>query len=668
MNDLTNVQLSLRSGDEEIRRQALRELRGLALADTCGLLFKAMADDSWRVRKDAVDLFVASAPDETFIARLLELLRNGENAGLRNSAVEAIIKLRTKGAALLIKLSKDHDADVRKFVIDVMGAVGDAVFMPSLLSALSDPDVNVSAAAAEHLGLVGDPTVVPELIRCIVANQSQYFRFSALSALGRLASHMPMPPEIIALADQEILRKGVYECLGSIADESAAPVLLKGFLSRQRSSRRAAISSWYRIYSQASATVRLAMEENLRKLNGSEIMPALIESFDPAEPLLAEAVTALLGIMADMRGLTTLLEAFACERLSGLALSSLKRLGNTGLQAMLDMYQQVDDFSRCAICAVFGEMAYAQGCGTVRKALKDHSDMVRKSAIAAAAKLGMTDCIRPIASLLDDAGAELRSAVLSCLKAMAMTDPAEVREVARGFASSAIPDRRCDAAVLYGLLGDGDCLSLLAKDEYSSVREAAVIAIGKQEKAAGSGILLMTLVDEDPDVRIAAAEALGRAGCIEVLPQLIHALHDEDCWVQSAVLRSIVAINRDQSLPVLRDTFARADGLLMITCLEMLESLGDRESLNLVEQALDSNDLDVVSLAIGILVRQGGEWLEANAERLLGHHRPEVRAAFASHLAELPSVESRPVLTAVLEKEEDATVKELLQKLLDGLA
>lgn len=668
MNDLTNVEQSLRSGDEEIRRQALRSLKGLVLADTCGLLFMAMADDSWRVRKDAVDLFVVSEPDETFIARLLELLRNGENAGLRNSAVEAIVKLRTRGAPLLTRLAKDSDADVRKFVIDVMGTVGDTVFLPSLLEALSDPDVNVSAAAAEHLGQAGDSTVVPELIRCIIANKSQFFRFSALTALGRLASHIAMPQEIIALADQEILRKGVYECLGSIADESAAPVLLKGFLSRQRSSRRAAITSWYRIYSQTSATVRMAMEENLRNLNGNEVMPVLVESFDPAELLLAEAVTALLGIMADMRGLSTLLEAFASERLTGLALSSLKRLGTNGMRAMLDMFQQVDDVSRCAICAVFGEMAYAAGSGTVRQALKDHSDMVRKSAISAAAKLGMTDCIRPIAALLDDADAELRSVVLSCLQAMARIDLTEVQQVARGLASSASPDQRRDAAMLYGGLGDGDCLSLLAKDENAAVREAAVIAIGKQENSAGSGILLMALVDEDPDVRIAAAEALGRAGNANVLPSLTHAMHDEDCWVQSAVLRSIVFISREQALPVLRDTFATADGLLMITCLEMLESLGGGEALAMVEEALGNSDYDVMSLAVTILVRQGGEWLEANAERLLGHQRPEVRVAFARHFSELPAVKSRPVLTAVLEKEEDTIVREQLQKLLDGLA
>src|SRR6185369_6899374 len=187
-----------------------------------------MGDESWRVRKEAVEVFVSSDPGERMIDDLLELLRCEDNAGLRNSSAEAVTRLGERATAPLIRLVHDADAEVRKFVIDVMGGIGASAFIPSLLAALNDVDVNVAAAAAEHLGNLGDARVVQDLIRAIVLNNSDFFRFNALAAIGKLAVPAPVPEEIRQLAQQDLLRKAVYECLGSIADESAVPLLLEG--------------------------------------------------------------------------------------------------------------------------------------------------------------------------------------------------------------------------------------------------------------------------------------------------------------------------------------------------------------------------------------------------------------------------------------------------------
>ena len=113
------------------------------------IVFDAMADDSWRVRKEAVDLFVASAPDDNSIMAIAEQLHNEDNAGLRNSAAEVLIRLETRAAPALMQLVRDADAGVRKFAIDVMGTIGSTLFLPDLLLSLKDPDENVAAAAAE---------------------------------------------------------------------------------------------------------------------------------------------------------------------------------------------------------------------------------------------------------------------------------------------------------------------------------------------------------------------------------------------------------------------------------------------------------------------------------------------------------------------------------------
>ena len=73
---LSDIRDAVRSLDEETRRGALQSLRGRPLQETRELLFAAMGDESCRVRKEAVDVFVNADPDEGAIEALLELLRN----------------------------------------------------------------------------------------------------------------------------------------------------------------------------------------------------------------------------------------------------------------------------------------------------------------------------------------------------------------------------------------------------------------------------------------------------------------------------------------------------------------------------------------------------------------------------------------------------------------
>lgn len=668
MNSLPNIEKALHSQDEETRRGAIMALREQSLYDVRDLLFFAMGDESWRVRKEAVDVFVAMNPDEKSTELLLELLRNQENAGLRNSAAEAVGRIGSKASVPLMRLMEDQDEDVRKFVIDVMGIIGSPEFVPALLSALGDPDVNVASAAAEHLGNIGENVAVPSLIKSIIDNDSILFRFSALTALGKLTSQVSVPSEIVMLADQDILRKSVYECLGSIGDESVMPILMQGFLSRQKSSRNAAITGWYRIFSRSSATDRQAFQEALQRLSGSETIPALIDSFELQNAALAEAITVLLGIIGDIRGAKTLLSAFASERLSGSALASLKRLGSRGMDALLALYPQCDEIGRCAICTVVGDLAYRPGGMLIREALRDPSQQVRTAAVTAVGKLGLIDSITDMVGLLDDTDVDVRAAVRACLQVLARIDRLSIQDVARQLEGSELPEQRHEAVILYAALGDGDRLTLLVKDENAIVRQAAVTSIGKLHLSSVNSILLIALVDEDPDVRIAAAETLGEVGGTEVVSFLAHALNDEDCWVQCAALRSIARIDKPSALHAIQSIMSTAEGLLMITCLELLEAIGSHHAMELVERALDHDDRDVLSLAIAILARQGGEWIVSNADRLMSHPRLEVRSVWAAVLAELPPKQARDFLLQALKRDNNSSLKTYIQGLLEGIA
>lgn len=597
----------LSAADEEIRRRAVQNLRGHNLSESYPLLFLAMADDNWRVRKEAVEVFAESDPDDALIGELLELFRNEDNAGLRNSAAEAIVRVGDRAVEPLIRMAADRDADVRKFVIDTMGAIASPRFFPALHAALTDPDVNVAAAAAEQLGGMGDSTAVQDLINALIANGSLLFRFSALAALGKLEAHITVPDQIFALAGEDILRKGVYDCLGSIGDESACRILLDGFQVSQKSSRAAAAVSWYRIYLRAAEGVRHELESALRRLSGSELVFLLIELFPNAELRLGEALIGLFGIIGDLRAIPILLRACAEERYVAPALASLKRLGDAGLNALVALYPQADDVSRAVICTLVGEQLYRPGSAVIRGAVHDPSATVRSAAVGAAARLGLTECIYAIAGLYAGADRNMRTTVRTSLLVLAAADRDTVLAVTRHLGQSEQPDDRRESAMLYSALGDGEQLFLLAKDEDASVRQAAIHGLGTLKRAEHSDLIQVALADEAPDVRIAAAEALGALGSHDLLDVLIAALSDTDIWVQCAVLRNIDRIERERLFPLLEALFARADGILMLTCLELLEKIGSPPALELVATALAHPDADIVAAAAAILERRTHE-------------------------------------------------------------
>ncbi|KAB0669612.1 HEAT repeat domain-containing protein [Oryzomonas sagensis] len=663
-----DIRTALKSADEELRRAVIDSLRGRNLEDVGEFVFTAMGDGSWRVRKEAVNVFVAAEPSGHFIAELLELLRDEGNAGLRNSAAEAIVLLGARAALQLKTLAADPDAGVRKFVVDVMGGIGDVEFIPVLLAALYDSDVNVSAAAAEHLGTIGDAGVVPELLAAIAANENAFFRFSVLSALGKLGTPGPVPEEIKKLVGQDIFSKVLYDCLGSIGDHTAAPILLEGFLSSQKSARCAAVKAFNRILLRSGAMERQRLQGAVRRLSGGEVVPAFMELLEVEghDTALAEAVTNLLGVIGDPRAAVPLLAAYLTERLSSLALNALSALGPAGMDTLREIYPNADEKVCGAICTLFGELGYPGGDDLIRSALRSPSPLVRRSAVQAAGRRGLSDCIPEIIGLLEEADDGFCGAIISCLQLLAQKDSNPVRAVARQLADSEQPQRRRDAASLFAALRDGDYLSRLVKDEDPSVRQTSAAAIGKLHIPSLQGVLQIALVDETPEVRMVAAEALGESGNAAALEPLRLALRDDDSRVQCAALKSMTRLEPAAILDVIEPLLPAAGGLLMITCLEVLESLGDAAALDLVETVLDNRDEELVILAFNILARHDKDRILRNAERLFAHHHAGIRYDTAVTLAGLAGQRPRAVLKNALRNEGNNLVRDLMKRLLKG--
>jgi HEAT repeat protein len=656
----------LHSQDEETRRLAVVGLAAHPFSEIEECLFHALGDGSWRVRKEAVDALLAAAVDEEEMVKLIGLLRSHDNAGLRNSAVEALERLGAHALPVLSRFVGDADHDVRKFVIDIMGNIGAAASCPLLIGALDDPDPNVSAAAAENLGKIGDSSAVPALVQALGRNDT-WFRYTILEALSRIGS--PAPMAVIApLSGENLLKKAVFDCLGVIGDVEAVPFLVEGLKERVKTAREAAARALAGLRERLSADqAEHSLDARLRDLAGSPFVVGLLASLETSERGLQEALIKILGIIGDERATAVLLRSCRDERLRRHCLQAFSNMGAARLSSLIGAFATADGEERCFVVYVCGELGFRECMPILDEAMSDPDPMLRRVAVTAAGKIGLTAMLTSIIRLLDDGDPDVREGTVKALARLAASDSAAVRDVALTLAAAADPDKRRNAAILFATFADTDRLSLLIKDEDPMVRKTAVQALGELKSPASVGHLVMALVDEESEVRIAAANALGDTGGHEVLAPLLLALKDNDPWVKCAAMKSLGRAGTEEALSAIAETMEKADGLIMISALESVAAIGGGRAFGMVQKALDDPDEEVVKAAIGILSREGDDWLEAYGEKLLGHSHWDVRNHTVRVMAEMWGEKALLHLRSALERESDDLVKGQIADILDRL-
>ena len=655
----------LRSSDEETRRSAVTCLAGHPLDETKDFLFAALGDESWRVRKEAVDALLASPVAEEIMEGLVALLASQDNAGLRNSAVEALERLGSRAVSVLCRHGGDADHDVRKFVLDILGSIGDAGALPLLISALDDPEPNVCAAAAENLGKIGDARAMPHLLQAL-GKTDIWLRYTILEALGRIGKPVPMTV-ITPMAGENLLKKAVFDCLGAIGDGEAVPLLTEGIRERVRNVRDAAVVALMKVRERLPQGERVQLVDGrLREFNGAPFVEGLLASLDSTDRRLQESLVGVLGLIGDERAIGGLLHQCRDERQRGCALQAFRWMGEKASAAIMGRFHGGDDDERCFIAFLCGELGIS-ACGPLLvEGLRGESALLRRVCVIAAGKSRLPGMIMDIAPLLEDTAPDVREGAIEALSLLAGEEGEAVQRIAGGLAAAGDPEKRRDAALLFAALADVDRLSLLIKDEDPLVRRTAVNALAGIRNKAGLGHLMMALVDEDPEVRIAAAIAMGESGGEEVLAPLLLVLEDEDPWVKCAALKSLGKLRHEGALQAVVDLLESAtDGLLMITALETVAGIGGERVLGVVKKALENRDEEVVKAAIDILSRNGEDWLDEYGERLLSHPHWDVRRNFIGVMMAHQGEKALPRLKAALDSEADDLVREQILDIMD---
>jgi HEAT repeat protein len=543
MSVADELRAQLRSADEEARHAAVQELRG-AGAEALPELAAALGDASWRVRKAALDQLLR-LPAAGVLPLLVAGLRDEGNAGLRNSAMEALVRLGAASVPVLAPLVADPDADLRKFVVDALGAI-DAPGVPALLrAALADADQNVSAAAAEYLGRRRDAAAVPLLLGRL-GEGAGWLTFGCLRALGEIGD-TSAAPAVAALIGQPGLRKAAVEALGSVGDERTAPHLCEALFSRDRSLRRVAAVAVHRLLGRLGAGAAEAVRDGVRSLADEEFLQFLRALLGDEDQRLRAAAATLLGFVPGPAMAAILIDALplAAEEDQERYAEVLAALPDAELVALVPRLLDPSPVVRLRLAAVFGRRARREAIPLLLTLLEDDTGHVRAAAAGALGRIGDPAAVSPLAGLLHDRFPDVREAGMEAIVAIGQVGPSN-RELVVALLEphfAAADEGYAAAAVrIAGRLGGrrlAACLDAPLRDARGEVRRAAVEALASVGGPEAVAALRVALTDEDVAVRREAVQRIGATREPSALPLLLPMLADEDLWVRVRTVQAL---------------------------------------------------------------------------------------------------------------------------------
>lgn len=652
----------LKSGEEEERLAALRLLDRNNLISTLPLVYTAFGDGSWRVRKEATEIFLSWPGAGENIPDIIQFLYSEENAGLRNTAVEILTRLGKLAVPKLLDEVHCEDHDVRKFALDILGEIPDERSLPVILSALKDEDSNVRAAAAENLGKLGAVSAVPALLEAM-ESRDLLLRFTILEAFGQLDVAVPVD-RLLTFKDDKLLRKALLDCLGRVGDASAVPFLIECLNDDMKNVREAAVLALSRLSGQAQEVM-----DSVQNVVGSDGSLAVSVSDLLLSSTLAvrRAAIDMLGRLGDSRSAKRLLDLLEVQELQEEVIGSLVALGRIDILPLIDIWDEVDTRSRSYLAYVYGATKSSQTMQRLIEGSSDNDDDLRQMSVQSLGKVGDETVLVCLVSALSDPSTDVCESALQSLSLLGERYPVKVISILSPLLENQDEQIRMYAVTVLGRL-DGketeEHLAFAIKDESAEVRSAAIRAV--EGKGGGSYLpaLMLALTDEDTEVRALATRALGMSGEKEAIKPLELALQDEDMWVRAAAVRSIGSLGGIENGNLIVQALQDPVGLVSIAALETLEAVGVDDLMQHAENSLEHHDGEVVLAALNILqLNPSRDWMRTSRLKLLQHPHSEIRLQFARQLVAVEGTTCADELENAILNEADEFVRQELQLL-----
>src|SRR5919112_5521163 len=209
--------------DEDTRLGAAQAFARDESLEPARPLLGALTDESWRVRRVAVEGLSRRAAPDAIAALLASVRENHHHLGLLNSALQVLAMSDVDTLSPLVEFLGDDDADLRMQAALALGEQRDVRAVPALLGALEDADPNIRYHAIEALGKLRAPEAA-EALAAVAESRDFFLAFPALDALTRIGE-AGIAPRVVPLLEDELLREAAADVLGQLGDEETVAPL-----------------------------------------------------------------------------------------------------------------------------------------------------------------------------------------------------------------------------------------------------------------------------------------------------------------------------------------------------------------------------------------------------------------------------------------------------------
>ena len=658
---------ALDSTVEEIRYQAVRRLPEAFDKLPIQHLMKALGDESWRVRKCATEVFTQEDTTPELIQALIKALGEEDNAGLRNSATEVLIRIGAPAVPDLFSVLKDGDKDERKIAADILGDVADQRALEPLLATLKDPDENVRAAAAESLGMLGDSSVIERLVETL-RDDGLVVQLSCLDALDRLNAEVPTNI-LLNFMGVGPLRPHLYRLMGNLRDKSVVPRLLEGLQARGRGERAAAALALVRQYRMADKRARVEIRVAVARAASDQVISNLRGLLNSSVAEEQEGAVSVLGWTGRPDVVGDLIRAASDEGLREPVREAILAIGPKSSEQLSGLLDELGRSEKVLALDVLGHFGQPAALSRIIDLCLSSDTDVAEAAQRSLGKIGSPSVISTLTELITRESHDPPKGAVASLVLLGAKFHDQVLDAVRPMLDESSSGLRATAAeVICGIAHKTDLeeVNRLVGDEDPEVRVAAVRSLGRVGGDEAVEKLQVALTDESPQVRGEAARALGNRDTSEAKKALKIALRDGDPWV---VRESLVALGQSGTAsPEVVDSILsfinHSNGAVALEAVRALNRLGWRGDINRLVEASRHPDPEVVKEVLAGCDRWPADDVRPVIVGALSDPHWDVRVAAVRKIGAMKDPVAIQAVYERLNMEGDELVKEAMEQVL----
>ena len=606
-----------RSSDPDARQRAAQTVSQSADRDL-PLMFELLGDRDWRVRKTVVDGLLRE-PSAAIVDGLMNALADSENAGKRNSATEALMRIGPGTTRPIVdRLRRETDSDVRLSLVNLLGDLRSREAFDLLIELLEkEQDVNLASSLVSSLGKYRDAAALPHLVRVLRTRDDLWLKFHVIEALGEVGDRAALPT-ILPLYAEKSLRKPVLEAVGKIADVGTVGFLLR-IIAEEEKLNLTALRSLVQVAESAKPRVVAAMERDLIQRKFREQFPhdkieALIEHLHATPKREVKAfILKFLGWSGDQRALPVLLAFIEEPDTSEVAAQALIDFGDEAMTAILARLQSVEEDEVVALLLrVINGLGGHESIGTILPFLDHDNAMIRRLAIETLGDLPEPASIDYLLAKLDDPDVASQQAAMNAIAAVVKAAPDiesdVLTKIRRLLQSSSVPVKLNSLSVYVNIRGEGyhDELLLASKDSDAVIRQKAVSLMGRFGEEQFAHHIVLSLADESTAVRLAAINAIVKLRPSSGIEPLISSLEDTDIWIRTAAAQALGEYRSAGAIEPLMKHLQSDQAPVRIAVIEALGKSEDPAVKNVLFDCLGEHDLEIRRAAILALAKIPG--------------------------------------------------------------